>query len=905
MVATSRRLMLLAAAMAAYALVFASWLALRPFGETAVEAMSDLGMVLPAAAGAGLAFLAAARSTARVRAAWFFIAAALASWSFAEMTWSTYELFLGQETPFPSIADVWYLGAVPLMCAGVVLLSSPDRSLARARTALDAVAMVFAATAIVWHAILLPTYSDSEATALGKVIGGSYPLGDLILFFGLAIALAHNRRERAGVVMAVLTAGLGLFLLSDLGYAYLGLSGAYSAGSPVDLGWTFGYLLMGYSAALHAEWRPDYAVPQDDSRPPTAWRQAIPLGLAAVMFGQLILIGSRASLLEDIPSLVLTGIVLAAVLARQAVVLYDNAGLNRALVAAGEMLEAKVQERTQELARLVSILEATTDLVGTFDLEGSPLYLNRAGRRMLGIGESEELTGWNVLNLYPAWAAPTIEQRALPGALEGGSWQGETAVLSRDGKEIPVSQVILAHRASDGSPQFFSTIARDISERKEFESKLLRLANHDALTDLFNRQRFEEEVEHELARVKRFKTQAAILFIDLDRFKYINDSLGHRTGDDLLVQVAHALRGQLRETDVLARVGGDEFAVLLAQSSRVDAETAADRVVAAVRDHRMIANGQVLSVTTSIGIALAPEHGATAEDLLAHADMAMYQAKESGNGFRLYSTGSVANAAFSAQLIWEQRIRQALDEDRFVLLVQPIQNLRTGAVQYEALLRMVDEDGQLILPQEFLRVAERTQLINAIDRWVVHQAIRVIVACEARRQTVHLEVNLSGKAFADEGLLPLIRREIKSTGIAASSLIFEITETAAIANINGARQFIEGLKSTGCGFALDDFGVGFSSLYYLKHLPVDYLKIDGSFIRNLPNDVSDQHLVRSVVELAHGLGKQTIAEWVEDEPTVELLRQFGVDYAQGFFLGEPAPIDAALGVLLSDDAKAA
>ena len=791
------------------------------------------------------------------------------------------------------------------MCAGVVLLSSPERSLARARTALDAVAIVFAASAIVWHAILLPTYSDSEATALEKVIGGSYPLGDLLLFFGLAIALAHNRRERAGAVMAVLTAGLGLFLLSDLGYAYLGLSGAYSAGSPVDLGWTFGYLLMGYSAALHAEWRPDYAVPRDDLRPPAAWRQAVPLGLAALMFGQLILIGSRASLLEDIPSLILVGIVLVAVLARQAVVLYDNAGLNGALVAAGKMLETKVRERTQELSRLVSILEATTDLVGTLDIEGSPLYLNRAGRRMLGIGENEELTGWNVLDLYPAWAGPTIERRALPGALESGSWQGETAVLAQDGKEIPVSQVILAHRASDGSPQFFSTIARDISERKEFESKLVRLASHDALTDLFNRRRFEEEVERELARVKRFKSQAAVLFVDLDRFKYINDSLGHRTGDELLVQVAHALRGQLRETDVLARLGGDEFGVLLAQSSRADAETAAARVVTAVRDYRMIADGQAVSVTTSVGVAVAPKHGTTVEDLLAHADMAMYQAKENGNGFRLYSRDSVTEAAFSAQLMWEQRIRQALEEDRFVLLVQPIQNLRTGDVQYEALLRMVDKDGKLILPQEFLPVAERTDLIHAIDRWAVHQAIKVIAACEARGQAVHLEVNLSGKAFADEGLLPLIRREIKSTGIAASSLIFEITETAAIANISGARQFIEGLKSTGCGFALDDFGVGFSSLYYLKHLPVDYLKIDGSFIRNLPNDVSDQHLVRSMVELAHGLGKQTIAEWVEDEGTLELLRQFGVDYAQGYFLGKPAPIDATLGVLLPDMAKAA
>jgi diguanylate cyclase (GGDEF)-like protein/PAS domain S-box-containing protein len=891
--------------MAVYALVFASWLTLRPFGKTGVEAASDLGMVVPAVVGAGLAFLAAARSAGRVRAAWSFIGAALASWALAEMTWSVYELFLAQETPFPSIADVGYLAAVPLMCAGVLLLSSPDRSLARARTALDAVIIVFAASAVVWHWILLPTYSASDATALEKVIGGSYPIGDLILLFGLVIALAHNRRGHASAVMAVLTAGLALFLVSDLGYAYLGLSGAYSAGSPVDYGWTFGYLLMGYSAALHAKWRPDYAVPRDDSRPLDAWRQAVPLGVAALMFGQLIFIGSRASLLKDIPSLVLIGIVLAAVLARQAVVLHDNARLNRALAAAGEMLEAKVRERTQELTRLVSILEATTDLVGTMDLEGGTPYLNLAGRRMLGVGEDEQLSGRSVLDFYPAWAASTIEQRAVPSSLENGSWQGETALLSRDGKEIPVSQVILAHRASDGSAQFYSTIARDISERKEFESKVIRLASHDALTDLFNRRRFEEQIGQELARVKRFKSQAAVLFVDLDRFKYINDSLGQRTGDEVLVQIAQVLRGQLRETDILSRLGSDEFGMLLAQSNAADAESTAARVLAAVQDHKMVAHGQAMSVTASIGIAVAPEHGTTAEDLLAHADLAMYQAKEEGNGFRLYSGDSAMVAAFSAQMMWEQRIREALDEDRFVLFVQPILDLRTGTVQYEALLRMVDNDEQLILPQEFITAAERTQLIHAIDRWVVRQSIKVIADCEARGQTIHLEVNLSGKAFADEELLPLIREEIKSKGIAASCLIFEITETAAIANISGARQFIEALKSTGCGFALDDFGVGFSSLYYLKHLPVDYLKIDGSFVRNLLNDVSDQHLVRSMVELAHGLGKQTIAEFVEDEATLELLRQLGADYAQGFFVGKPAPIDSTLGVLLSDEAEAA
>ena len=638
-----------------------------------------------------------------------------------------------------------------------------------------------------------------------------------------------------------------------------------------------------------------------DWRGPNSADGWISLARWASMFGLSAHIAFGAQM--DTTALAIAGVAVGAVLVRYAIVLKDNSTLNRELVLAEQALEVKVGERTAELSRLVSILEATTDFVGTFDRAGNIQYLNRAGRAILHLGEGE-LASKRLPDLFPPWACTLVEQQAVPAALAVGSWKGESA-LRTSGSELPVSQVVLAHHPAGDSEQYFSTIARDISERKQLEAQLRHLANHDALTNLFNRRRFEEELQHEMSKVKRFRQQAAVLFIDLDHFKYVNDTLGHHAGDQVLANLGQVLLSELRDTDVLARLGGDEFGVLLSHTDRSEAEGVAGRLVGAIRNHRIDLDGELVGITGSIGVALAPEHGTVAGELLARSDSAMYRAKEERDSFCLYSPEHVPEISSSNQLIWEGKIREALSQDRLVLVAQPIRGLQTDELRFELLLRMADPDGRLLPPSEFLSTAEQTGLIHAIDRWVAREAIAVVAACQRRGDYTCFEANLSARAFLDDDLLPLIRDELQRLEVDARSLIFEVTETAAIANLATARGFLESLRALGCGTALDDFGVGYSSLAHLKNLPVDYLKIDGSFIRNLPRDASDQHMVRSVVELARGLGKQTVAEWVGDEATVELLREMGVDFGQGYHLGVPSLLEDVLGLSREARGKAA
>lgn len=535
-------------------------------------------------------------------------------------------------------------------------------------------------------------------------------------------------------------------------------------------------------------------------------------------------------------------------------------------------------------ARLAAVLEATTDFVTQTAPDGRGMYLNRAARFITGTNLPE---AWKLNDLYTPKSLAFIRKVAIPTALRLGSWSGEAVWRSASGADVPVSQVILAHKAPDGTVEYLSTMARDISERKRFEAELAHLASHDMLTGLLNRRGFAEAMAAGLDG-----KPGALLYLDLDEFKYVNDSLGHRAGDGLLRNLAELLQSLAQPGDILSRISGDEFIMMLPGRNRSGAQTAAERVLEALRRQPVEAAGQQISITASIGIALYPEHGATLEELLAHADQAMYQAKGKGrNILSVYEQDDVWTSQVEYRMSWERRIRQALEGNGFVLYAQPILDLVTGQIsRYELLLRMADGSGGLIPPATFLDVAERFGLIHQIDRWVVRQAIALVARHELEGRDLFLEVNLSGKALNDPELLSLIRRDLAAAGIAPHRLVFEITETAAIGDVEAALDFINVLKCLGCRFALDDFGAGFSSFERLKRLPVDYLKLDGSFIRDLPNDEEDRHLVKAMVEVARGLGKETIAEFVEDAETVAILRESGVDYAQGYHVGRPRPV---------------
>lgn len=550
---------------------------------------------------------------------------------------------------------------------------------------------------------------------------------------------------------------------------------------------------------------------------------------------------------------------------------------------------------SEERARLVAILEATTDIVGTTDPNGRVLYLNEAGRRLFGIESGEDLSERSVGEWLPKRLHDVIKREAMPAAVRDGVWRGEGALVSKDGQEIPVSQVVIAHRSADGSVEFFSMVARDISEQKRFEGQLLRAANHDPLTGLFNRRRFEEDLERELARARVEGTKAALLFLDFDDFKAVNDSLGHRAGDEALASLASFLRSQVSPAAALARVGGDEFGILLPDTTPTEARGAARGLLDALRRYTVTIGGQVIRTTASAGMAILPDHGSSAGELLAHADIALFEAKERGrNALAVYSRRADGQASSGSRLHWRRRLAEALERDRLVFYAQPIVDLNTRrAEHHELLLRLRNDDGSLALPGSFLDIAERFGLIRDIDRRVVQEAIHLLASMEGETADTRLSVNLSGKVFADDHLVPLIRRELHATGVDPSRLVLEITETAAIRDLAEAQRFVRSLKSLGCQFALDDFGVGFASFSHLKHFPLDYVKIDGSFIRHLTRDDVDQHVVRALVEVTKGLGCATVAEFVTDEETVGLLRAFGVDFGQGFHLGEPVPVASA------------
>jgi diguanylate cyclase (GGDEF)-like protein/PAS domain S-box-containing protein len=450
-------------------------------------------------------------------------------------------------------------------------------------------------------------------------------------------------------------------------------------------------------------------------------------------------------------------------------------------------------------------------------------------------------------------------------------------------------------RDEDRKPLHIVTQVQDISERKEMARRLEYVVNHDFLTGLLNRRHFELELAKEIERATRYGAPGAVLLIDLDNFKDINDTFGHRAGDDVLKGVAGLLRQRLRHTDMIARVGGDEFAVLLTQTDAEQVRIVADEVVKALARETAVLADQSIRITASVGVAMFD--GLTDTEVLAYADLAMYEAKETGrNRFEMYRPLKGGRERVSARLADVERIRQAFEEERLVLFCQPIVDLATHEIrQYELLLRLPDDEtGELLLPSAFLYRAERSGLIQAIDGWVVRKAIELIAEHARVGLELVLNVNLSGRSIADHKLAALTEVALAESGIDPTRLIFELTETAAISNIEEAKAFATRLHARGCRFALDDFGAGFGSFYYLKSFPFDYLKIDGDFIRGLAASPMNQLVVSAIVSIARGMGMKTVAEFVADEEATRLLRAIGVDLAQGYHVGMPRPISEVL-----------
>lgn len=431
-------------------------------------------------------------------------------------------------------------------------------------------------------------------------------------------------------------------------------------------------------------------------------------------------------------------------------------------------------------------------------------------------------------------------------------------------------------------------------DREQAEARLVWLADHDPLTQLFNRRRFHADFERVLDQAARFGHQGAVLFFDLDQFKDVNDISGHQLGDALLQRVAEQLQTMTRPCDILARLGGDEFAWLLPEATAEQAVEVAEGAQRIIRSIVMHARSRRHQVSASIGIVLFPEQGRETHQLMANADLAMYQAKEKGRGrWHIFSPEDQSRERADARVLWGQHIEEALTQDRFELRFQPIVEVATGRiVHYEALLRMRDAQGDIVYPDRFVPVAEKTGQIQAIDHWVLSHALEIMSA----RPELHLSVNLSANAMDDPLLLPDIEQLLKRFVVEPVRLTFEITETAAINSILRATRLMRGIQRLGCRFALDDFGSGYASYAYLRQLPVDDVKVDGAFIRNLSHSREDRIFVKAITDIAHGMGKRVIAEFVEDGDILQVLVELGVDLAQGYHLGRPMPLSECQGM---------
>ena len=524
---------------------------------------------------------------------------------------------------------------------------------------------------------------------------------------------------------------------------------------------------------------------------------------------------------------------------------------------------------------------------------------------------AEELTGWKVDDasgrpvdeIFRGFHEETCEPLENPLAVairRNRSIKSvrPTLLIRRDGNELYIESCASPIRDGKGEVTGGVLVFHDVSEARELNRRLSYHASHDILTGLVNRREFENRLERALKSARARETSYALLYLDLDQFKIVNDSCGHSAGDHLLGQLGALLKSKIRWRDTLARLGGDEFGVLLESCSLDEAMQTAEALRVAISEFKFMWEDRSFRLGVSIGVVPITAENEDVASLLSAADSACAAAKEGGrNRIHSFLENDIDLMRRRREMQWAARINNALEEDRFELFrqtIRPLQHAEEGA-HYELLLRMRDETGSIIAPALFIEAAERYGLTPNIDRWVIKSAFRWLVSEADERERLALcSINLSGQSLGDEKFLPFVIDQFQMSGLDASRICFEITETAAIASYSQANRFINALKELGCKFALDDFGTGLSSFGYLKHFPVDFLKIDGSFVKEILHDPIDREMVRSINEIGHLTGKKTIAEFAENEEIITMLRGMGIDYAQGYGVAEPKRVTRAV-----------
>jgi diguanylate cyclase (GGDEF)-like protein/PAS domain S-box-containing protein len=555
------------------------------------------------------------------------------------------------------------------------------------------------------------------------------------------------------------------------------------------------------------------------------------------------------------------------------------------------------RRRYQDQLRLFAkAFESASEGMVITAADGTILEVNRGLEAITGYREAE-IVGEPSNLLDSTRHPPQFYQKLWERLRETGQWQGELWQRRKSGEDFPAYLTASALFDDEGRLTHFVAVLSDITERKRNEEELRRLANFDLLTQLPNRTLFEDRLQHAVAGAKRDDERLALLFIDLDRFKQVNDSLGHGAGDLLLQEVATRLRQRIRASDTVARLGGDEFTVILEGIQSIQEVVAVAGDVIAALSRPYCVDGLEINVTPSLGICLYPEGGATTAELMRHADTAMYQAKgDGGNTYRLYH--EEMDAQVGRRLRTENELRRALDQGELRLHFQPRVDLDTGAVRsVEALVRWAHPERGLLLPDRFIGIAEESGLILPLGEWVLESACRQAHLWSEEGSDVRVAVNLSARQFRRGELAESVARILADTGLPGERLELEITETTIMADLPLAREALQRLKKLGVYISVDDFGTGYSSLSYLKIFPLDALKIDRSFVRDLGRDPQDEAIVTAITTLAKSLDLAVTGEGVETLEQLRFLRQVGCDEVQGFLVGRPQPASELAEVL--------
>ena len=870
-------------------------------GGAVVERTVSNVALTAAALGAAIACLWKARQlSGRMRWSWGLIAAAVLSWGLGQFVWTWYESILGDEVPFPSLADVGYLGMPILTAAGLLFIPMASQSIAhRARSVLDGLMIAASLLLISWIVVLGPLILAGADSRLAMIISLAYPVSDVVTVTMVLYIFARGRQlHSTPMPLMLIGSGLVTFAISDSGFAYLTMTGMYSSGAVIDLGWFIGFLLIAVAAL-----KPTCSA---DARGQIALA-ARPLGLllpyvaviAAVVTSSLELLRS-SNLGPFIPwnrnALILL------IVGRQVLTLLENRALTRDL-------EGRVEARTAELRaseqRFQALVQHSSDVVTVVDLDTTVIYQSESMERVFG-HPAQSLVNGSLTSLLDPRAAGRLRE-ALQGVAQRpyGTLSIELPIRRADGR-VCQAELTITNLLDDPNVGALVLNTRDITDRKELENQLVHEAFHDALTNLANRALFSDRVDQALRRRDRDEHPIAVLFLDLDGFKEVNDSRGHAAGDELLTQVADRLRASVRPEDTVARFGGDEFAILADVDSdgNNDAEAVARRVIEQI-GMPFLVDGNELHVSVSIGIAYGGPHAENGGQLMRNADLAMYRAKAAGAGqYALYHPEMHTALVDRLQLATD--LRRGLDEGEFSLFYQPTIDLESGVIiGFEALARWEHRTRGSIQPSEFIPLAESTGLIRPLGTWVLREACRQVMEWSpGDNRPLSISVNVSARQLDQPDFIAVVTAALTDSGLPAHRLCLEMTESVLMEDTENVLIILNGLKQMGIRLAIDDFGTGYSSLSYLHRFPFDVLKIDKSFVDRLHSPSGEMTLARTIVQLGQGLGVTTVAEGLEHFEQFMALRRIGCEVGQGFYFSRPVPAEEA-NRLLDADAETA